>query len=52
MPVKKSSSQQLRSDAEKLRETARYLVKYAAVLISKSVELEKTLARDKPGGKP
>ncbi len=49
VPDKKSTSEQLRGEAEKLRETATELMEYAALLIGKSVELEKAiLARDIP----
>jgi len=48
-------SEQLRREAEKLRETATDLLEHAALLIAKSVELERRImARDIPkkGGKP
>jgi hypothetical protein len=50
-----TTSEQLRREAEKLRETAVDLMDHAALLITQSVELEKRiLARDKakPGKKP
>jgi hypothetical protein len=44
-----SSSAQLRQEAEKLRETDVDLIEHAALLISKSADLEKRiLARDEP----
>jgi hypothetical protein len=51
----KPTSEQLRREAEKLRETAVDLMDHAGLLIAQSVELEKRiLARDKakPGKKP
>jgi hypothetical protein len=45
----KPTSEQLRREAENLRETAADLMEHAALLITKSVELEKVIAgRDKP----
>jgi hypothetical protein len=45
----KPSSEQLRHEAEKLRDTATDLMEHAALLIAKSIELEKFIAgRDKP----
>jgi hypothetical protein len=45
----KSTSEQLRREAEKLRETAVDLMEHAALLIAQSAELEKRiLARKKP----
>jgi len=43
------TSAELRGEAEKLRETATELMEYAALLIAKSIELEKwTQGRNKP----
>jgi hypothetical protein len=39
----KPTSEQLRSEAEKLRETAVDLMEHAAVLIARSVDLEKRI---------
>jgi len=39
----KPTSEQLRLEAEKLRETAVDLMEYAALLISKSADLEKKI---------
>jgi hypothetical protein len=45
----KPTSEQIRREAEALRETATDLMEHAALLITKSVELEKLIAgRDKP----
>ena len=45
----KPTSEQLRLEAEKLRETAIDLMDHAAILIAKSVELEKRVSeRDHP----
>jgi|HubBroStandDraft_1064217.scaffolds.fasta_scaffold336918_1 hypothetical protein len=45
----KPTSEQLRREAEKLRETATDLMEHAALLITKSVELEKVIGgRAKP----
>jgi hypothetical protein len=45
----KPTSEEIRREAEKLRETAVDLMDHAMLLISKSVELEKRiLDRDKP----
>jgi len=45
----KPTSEQLRLEAEKLRETAIDLMNHAAILIAKSVELEKRVSeRDHP----
>ena len=45
----KPTSEQIRREAEKLRETAIDLMDHAAMLITKSVQLEKRiLDRDKP----
>jgi hypothetical protein len=45
----KPTSEQIRRVAEKLRETAVDLMKHAAILIEKSVDLEKRiLGRDHP----
>ncbi len=40
----KPRSEELRREAEKLRETATDLMEHAALLITKSVELEKVIA--------
>ena len=53
--LSKPTSEQIRREAEKLRETAIDLMDHAALLIAKSVELEKRiLNRDnsKPSKKP
>jgi hypothetical protein len=48
----KSTPEQLRREAEELRETAVDLMEHAALLIAKSAELERRIiARDKPGRK-
>jgi hypothetical protein len=39
-------SKRLRREAEELRETAGNLMKHAALLISKSVELDKQIAKN------
>jgi CO dehydrogenase/acetyl-CoA synthase epsilon subunit len=39
----KSTSEQIRLEAEKLRETAVKLMEHAAILIAKSAELEKQI---------
>jgi hypothetical protein len=49
----KPTSEQIRREAEKLRETAIDLMDHAVLLIGKSVELEKRiLDRDRPKPKP
>ena len=45
------TSEQLRSEAEKLRETAIDLMEHAAVLIARSVELEKRIVSDAKSSK-
>jgi len=45
----KPTSEQIRREAEKLRETAVDLMEHAALLINKSADLEKLIqARNKP----
>lgn len=53
MPDKPNpTSEQIRREAEELRETAVDLMEHAALLIAKSVDLEKRiLARDVPKGR-
>jgi hypothetical protein len=41
----KPTSEQLRREAEKLRETAAKLMEHAEILTAKSAELEKTISR-------
>jgi hypothetical protein len=40
---KDTTSEQLRNDAARLRETANQLMEHAAMLISRSIELEKRI---------
>ena len=49
----KPTSEQLRREAEKLRETATDLMEHAALVIMKAVELEQKIEQgDKPLKKP
>jgi len=46
MAEKESTSEQLRREAQKLRETAIDLMEYAARLINKSIDLDNEIAKN------
>jgi hypothetical protein len=50
--VEKSTSEQLRLEAQKLRETAVDLMEHAALLIAKSAEFEKRIVARDSSSKP